>query len=87
MFMALVTSLVVLFYCCGTADILIKLLQMLLVFYCCGYTWAISQVSVYRTIGPTLVQSWGHKYKGFRSLMLHTKFHQNQLSASWKEDF
>ena len=30
---------------------------MLLVFHCCGYTWAIvnSQVSVYRTIGPTLV--------------------------------
>ena len=28
---------------------------MLLVFHCCGYTLA-SQVSVYRTIGPTLVQ-------------------------------
>ena len=28
---------------------------MLLVFHCCGYTFGNSQVSVYRTIGPTLV--------------------------------
>ena len=33
---------------------------MLLVFHCYGYTWAIvnSQVSVYRTIGPTLVKNF-----------------------------
>ena len=57
MFMALVTSLVVLFYCCVTADILTKLLhQCFLIFIV--VTWLYlgnSQVSVYRTIGPTLV--------------------------------
>ena len=58
MFMALATSLVVLFYCCATADILTTFTAMLIVFHCCGYTWGLvgnSQVSVYRTIGPTLV--------------------------------
>ena len=57
MFMAIANSLVVLFYCCATADILTKLLQQFFfVFHCCGYTLAINkQVSVYRTIGPTLV--------------------------------
>ena len=59
MCMVFPTSLVVFFYCFATTDILTKLLQqsMLFVFHCCGYIWAIvnSQVSVYRTIGPTLV--------------------------------
>ena len=57
MFMALVTSLVVLFYCCVTADILTKLLlQCFLIFIVVpGLYLGNSQVSVYRTIGPTLV--------------------------------
>ena len=53
--MALATSLVVLFYCCATADILTKFLQQ-----CFLLLWLYlgnSQVSVYRTIGPTLVKS------------------------------
>ena len=50
MFMALVTSLVVLFYCCVTADILTKLFIVVPWLYL-----GKSQVSVYRTIGPTLV--------------------------------
>ena len=57
MFMALVTSLVVLFYCCVTADILTKLLQQCFLIFIV-VTWLYlgnSQVSVYRTIGPTLV--------------------------------
>ena len=33
MFMALATSLVVLFYCCATADILTKLLQQCILFF------------------------------------------------------
>ena len=57
MFMALVTSLVVLFYCCVTADILTKLLQQcFLIFIVVPLLYlGNSQVSVYRTIGPTLV--------------------------------
>ena len=57
MFMALVTSLVVLFYCCVTADILTKLLlQFFLIFIVVPWLYlGNSQVSVYRTIGPTLV--------------------------------
>ena len=57
MFMALVTSLVVLFYCCVTADILTKLLQhCFLIFIVAPWLYlGNSQVSVYRTIGPTLV--------------------------------
>ena len=57
MFMALVTSLVVLFYCCVTADILTKLLQQcFLIFIVVPWLYlGNSQVSVYRTIGPTLV--------------------------------
>ena len=51
MFMALATRLVVLFYCCATADILTKHLQHCCLFFIVGN----SQVSVYRTIGPTLV--------------------------------
>ena len=55
--MALVTSLVVLFYCCATADILTKLLQQcFLIFIVVPWLYlGNSQVSVYRTIGPTLV--------------------------------
>ena len=58
MFMALVTSLVVLFYCCVTADILTKLLQQcFLIFIVVPWFYlGNSQVSVYRTIGPTLVK-------------------------------
>ena len=57
MFMALVTSLIVLFYCCATADILTKLLQQcFLIFIVVPWLYlGNSQVSVYRTIGPTLV--------------------------------
>ena len=57
MFMALVTSLVVLCYCCVTADILTKLLQQcFLIFIVVPWLYlGNSQVSVYRTIGPTLV--------------------------------
>ena len=55
--MALVTSLVVFFYCCVTADILTKLLQQcFLIFIVVPWLYlGNSQVSVYRTIGPTLV--------------------------------
>ena len=57
MFMALVTSLVVLFYCCVTEDISTKLLQQcFLIFIVAPWLYlGNSQVSVYRTIGPTLV--------------------------------
>ena len=56
MFMALATSLVVLFYWCATADILTKILQQLL--FCFLLLWLYlgnGQMSVYRTNGPTLV--------------------------------
>ena len=59
MFMALTNSLVVLFYCCATADILTKLLQQCFLFFIVvvilGHNLGNSQVSVYRTIGPTLL--------------------------------
>ena len=56
MFMALATSLVVLFYCCATADILTKLLQQCFLFFIVVVIHGDnSQVNVYRTIGPTLV--------------------------------
>ena len=57
MFMVLVTSLVVLFYNCVTADIFTKLLQQcFLIFIVVPWIYlGNSQVSVYRTIGPTLV--------------------------------
>ena len=63
--MALVTSLVVLFYCCVTADILTKLLQQcFLIFIVVPWFYlGNSQVSVYRTIGPTLVSSFVWVYK------------------------
>ena len=55
MFMVLATSLVVLYYCCATADILTKFYSndscFSLLWLCLGN----SQVSVYSTIGPTLV--------------------------------
>ena len=55
--MASATRLVVLFYCCATADILTKLLQQcFLIFIVVPWLYlGNSQVSVYRTIGPTLV--------------------------------
>ena len=58
--MALTNSLVVLFYnCCATADILTKLLQQCILFFIVlvilGHNQGNSQVSVYRTIDPTLV--------------------------------
>ena len=60
MFMALTNSLVVLFvYCCAAADILTKRLQQCFLFFIVvvilGHNLDNSQVSVYRTIGPTLV--------------------------------
>ena len=56
MFMALATSLVVLFYCCATADILTKLLQQCFLFlFFIVVVIPGQQVSVYRTIGLTLV--------------------------------
>ena len=48
-------------YCCATADILTKLLQQCFLFFIVvvilGHNVGNSQVSVYRTIGPTLVYS------------------------------
>ena len=65
MFMALTNSLVVLFIAVlYTADILTKLLQQCFLFFIVvvilGHNLGNSQVSVYRTIGPTLVcPFWG----------------------------
>ena len=53
MFMTLATSLVVLFNCYTTADILTKFLQQYFLFFI--VVVIPGQVSVYRTIGPTLV--------------------------------
>ena len=58
--MASTNSLVVLYiYCCATADILTKLLQQCFLFFIVvvipGHNLGNSQVSVNRTIGPTLV--------------------------------
>ena len=71
MFMALVTSLVVLFYCCVTADILTKLLQQcFLIFIVVPWLYlGNSQVSVYRTIGPTLVAACDLKVNRCRKLI------------------
>ena len=59
MFMASTNSLVVLFFCCATADILKKLLQQCFLFFIVvvipGHNLGTTQVSVNRTIGPTLV--------------------------------
>ena len=62
MFMALTNSLVVLFFAGATEDILTKLLQQCFLFFIVvvilGHNLGNSQVSVYRTIGPTLVYCW-----------------------------
>ena len=55
MFMTLATSFVVLFYCYATADILTNFLQQCFLFFIVVVIPGNSQVSVYRTIGPTLV--------------------------------
>ena len=55
MFMTLVTSFVVLFNCYATADILTKFLSNASCFSLLLLYLGNSQVSVYRTIGPTLV--------------------------------
>ena len=55
MLMTFATSLVVLFKCYATADILKKLLQQCFLFSLLLLYLGNSQVSVYRTIGPTLV--------------------------------
>ena len=57
MFMVFATSLVVFFYCCATADILTILLQQCFLFFIVMVIpiYVNSQVSVDRTIGPTLV--------------------------------
>ena len=52
--MTLATSLVVLFNCYATADILTKLLRQCFLFSLLLLYLGNSQVSVYRTIGPTL---------------------------------
>ena len=53
--MTLVTSLVVFFYCCATADILTNFYSNASCFSLLWLYLGNSQVSVYRTIGPTLV--------------------------------
>ena len=60
MFMTLATSLVVLFNCYATADILTKLLQQCFLLSLLLLYLGNSQVSVYLTIGPTLVFLWYH---------------------------
>ena len=74
MFMALVTSLVVLFYYCVTADIFTKLLQQCFLIFIVPWIYlGNSQVSVYRTIGPTLVCILSS---------IFTRLNQHQCSAS-----
>ena len=62
MFMALTNRLVNAIYCCATADILTKLLQQCFLFFIVvvipGHNLGNSQVSVNRTNGPTLVNSF-----------------------------
>ena len=61
MFMALATSLVVLFYCCATYCRYLD--NFYSNAYCFSLLWLYlgnSQVSVYRTIGPTLVYDFSH---------------------------
>ena len=66
MFMTLATSFVVLFNCYATADILTKFLQQCFLIFIVVVMLGKSQVSVYRTIGPTLVlifaQNIDHAY-------------------------
>ena len=61
--MTLATSLVVLFNFYATADILTKFLQQCFFFLLLLLYLGNSQVSVYKTIGPTLVDIYG----GFNS--------------------
>ena len=56
MFMALATSLVVLFNCFATADVLTNCYSNASCFSLLLLYLGNSQVSVYRTIGPTLVK-------------------------------
>ena len=79
MFMTLATSLVVLFNCYATADILMKLLQQCFLFSLLLLLYLVhSQMSVYRTIGPTLVVSlaptWFHADLG-TNLLYIGKYH------------
>ena len=65
MFMALTNSfLSCAIYCCANAHILTKLLQQCFLFFIVvvilGHNLGNSQVSVYRTIGPTLVLIYIH---------------------------
>ena len=53
--MALATSVVVFFFCCATADILTNFNSNVSCFSLFWLYLGNSQVSVYRTIGPTLV--------------------------------
>ena len=56
------TCLVVLFNFCATADILAKLLQQCFLFFIVVVIYlGNSQVSVYRTSGPTLVENLENK--------------------------
>ena len=57
MFMVFATSLVVPFYCCATADILTNFYSNASCFSLLWLYLGNIQVSVYRTIGPTLVSS------------------------------
>ena len=64
MFMTLATSSVVLLNCYATADILTNFLQQLIIINASCFSLVLlylgnSQVSVYRTIGPTLVLKLG----------------------------
>ena len=74
MFKALTNSLVVLFrHCCATADILTKILQQCFLFFIVvvilGHKLGNSQVSFYRTIGPTLVTIWAWFINAIRELV------------------
>ena len=64
-----------LFYCCTTADILTKHLQQCFLIFIVGN----SQVSVYRTIGPTLF------FLQKVELLIGEKFHCWPLKRVWKK--
>ena len=63
-FMAFTNTCYCAIYCCATADILTKLLQQCFLFFIVvvipGHNLGNSQVSVKRTIGPTLVYIYSH---------------------------
>ena len=74
MFMTLVTSI-----SCATADILTKLLQQCFLFFIVVVISGNSHVSVYRTIGPTLVvnmpemaHDWFNKSILFYSILFYS---------------